>query len=158
MVHEHVGIAVTDATPPGVEQVPARRIGDAEWQLLRSPLYATEVAAGDIIRVTSHETGAFEIVKRGGNVCVQFYLRKSDVDNAEATKKIASALCASVESLGGSMDAQTLGLIAFTIPVHVGFPAIEKVFAAAAEQNPGAEWQYSNVYDPATGDPLEWWR
>jgi hypothetical protein len=157
MTHEHVRIAVTDVTRPGVEQVPARRISGSEWQLLRSPLYATEVAAGDVIRVTNPDTGAFEIVVRGGNVCVQFYLRESDVDDAEETMRVARAIARDVETLGGSMDGHTPGLIAFTIPVDVGFPAIEKVFAAAVERQPGAEWQYSNVYDPATGDPLGWW-
>lgn len=156
-MHELVRIAVTDATRPGVEQVPARRVGDNEWQLLRSPLYATEVASGDVIRVINHDSGEFEIVVRGGNVCVQFYLGESDVDDAEATTRIAKAVARDIEPLGGSIDAQTPGLIAFTIPVGVGFPAIERVFAAAAGQYTGAEWQYSNVYDPETGDPLGWW-
>ena len=158
MEHDHVRIAVTDTTRPGVEQVPARRIRGDEWQLVRSPLYATEVAAGDVIRVTNHDTGEFEIVVRGGNVCVQFYMGESDFDDAEATMKAAKAIARDIEPLGGSMDAQTPGLIAFTVPVDVGFPAIERVFAAAAARHPGAEWQYSNVYDPATGDPLEWWK
>jgi hypothetical protein len=157
MAHEHVRIAVTDATRPGVEQVPARHVSDATWQLLRSPLYATGVAAGDVIRVTNHDTGEFEIVARGGNVCVQFYLAKSDVDDAEATMKVAGEIARDIEPLGGSVDAKTPGLITFTIPVDVGFPAIEKVFAAAAERHAGAEWQYSNVYDPATDEPLGWW-
>lgn len=156
-MHEHVRLAVTGATVPGAEQVPARRISDAEWQLLRSPFYATEVAAGDVVRLTNHDTGEFEIVVRGGNVCVQFYLGESGIDDAEATMRVAMTLARDIEPLGGSMDAQTPGLIAFTIPVNVGFPAIERVFAAAVERHPGAEWQYSNVYDPATGDPLGWW-
>ncbi|HRK47244.1 MAG TPA: DUF4265 domain-containing protein [Nocardioides sp.] len=157
MAHEHVSIAVTDATRPGIEQVPARRVGDDEWQLLRSPLYATDVATGDVIRVTNHDTGEFEIVERGGNVCVQFYLGESETDDAEATMRVAKQLARELETLGGTMDAQTPGLIACTIPVDVGFPAIERVLAAAVEGHPGAEWQYSNVYDPATGDPLGWW-
>jgi hypothetical protein len=52
---------------------------------------------------------------------------------------VAEALARDIGSLGGSMDAQTPGLIAFTIPVDVGFPAIERAFAAAAERHPGAE-------------------
>lgn len=157
MAHEHIRIAVTDATRPGVEQVPARRISDDEWQLLRSPLYATRLAAGDIIRVTNHASGQFEIVQRGGNVCVQFHMGASDADDAEATMRAAQAIARDIKPLGGSTDAQTPGLFAFTIPVDVGFPAIERVFTAAAERHPGAEWQYSNVYDPTTGDPLGWW-
>jgi len=157
MTHEHVKIAVKDATNPGVERIPACRVGGTEWRLLHSPLYATEVAAGDVIRVTNHDTGDFDIVMRGGNVCVQFYLGESDVDYAEATMRVAKAIAPDIESLGGSVDAHAPGLIAFTIPVSVGFPAIEKVFASAAERYPGAEWQYSNVYNPMTGHPIGWW-
>jgi hypothetical protein len=107
--------------------------------------------------VTNPDTGEFEIVARGGNVCVQVYLAGSDADDPEATMKVAMEIARSIEPLGGSMDAQTPGLIAFTIPVAVGFPAIEGVFAVAAARHPGAQWQYSNVYDPATGHSLGWW-
>jgi hypothetical protein len=157
MIHEHVRIAVTDATTPGIEEVPARHVGDNEWQLVRSPLYAMDVAAGDVIRITNSETGAFEIIAHGGNVCIQFYMGESDVDNAQATLKAAKEIAHEIRSFGGCMDAHTSGLIVFTVPVDVGFPAIEAVFAAAADRYPGAQWQYSNVYDSASGDPLGWW-
>ena len=45
--HEHIRVAVTDADRPGAENVPARRIRNNQWLLLRSPLYAMGVAAGD---------------------------------------------------------------------------------------------------------------
>lgn len=157
MAHDHVRMAVTGATRPGVEHVPARRISPNEWKLVRSPLYAMGAASGDVIRVTNHDTGEFEVVQRGGNVCVQFYLAESDADDAEATERVAKAVERDIEPLGGSIDAHTPGLIAFTIPVDGGFPAIESVFAAASEQYRGAEWQYSNVYNPETGVPLGWW-
>jgi hypothetical protein len=155
--HQHVRIVIADATPPGAEVVAARRLEDSDWCLLRSPLYAMEVAAGDVIRVVDSETGTFEIVRRGGNVCVQFYLGESDVDDAQATAHAASAIAAHLEPLGGFIDGQTAGLIAFTVPAEVGLPAIEQVFDSAAERWPGAQWQYANVYDPVTGDPLGWW-
>lgn len=92
-----------------------------------------------------------------GNVCVQFYLGAAEADDGEATARAARAIATDVASLGGALDAQTPGLIAFTIPVAVGFPAIEAIFAGAVERHPGAAWQYANVYDEATGDPLGWW-
>ncbi|WP_428623592.1 DUF4265 domain-containing protein, partial [Sedimenticola sp.] len=52
-------IKVLGADPPGGEHVQARRLGDDEWEIIRSPLYATEVASGDIIRVTNAEKGNF---------------------------------------------------------------------------------------------------
>jgi hypothetical protein len=157
MQHEHVRIAVSDASRPGAETVAARRVGEHEWKLARSPLYATGVAAGDVIRILDSETGAFEVVSRDGNVCVQFYLDDAAADDAQATSQAADTIARDLRCLGGSLDAHTPGLIAFTIPVDVGFPAIEGVFAAAVERYPGSQWQYSNVYDPVSGAPLGWW-
>lgn len=158
MRHEHVGIAVTNGARAGCENVAARRIGENEWQLINSPLYATEVAAGDVVRILNNETGAFQVVTRGGNVCVQFYLGTTEADDAKKTREAAEAIALKIRPLGGRMDGHTPGLISFTVPVDVGFPAIEKVFAAAVARYAGSQWQFSNVYDPITGDPLGWWK
>jgi hypothetical protein len=157
MRHEHVGLAVLDGARPGIEQVPARRAGNAEWVLLKSPLYAMAVAAGDTIRLANPESGEFEIVRRGGNVCVQFYLGHTTGDESEQTERVAQLIVRELVPIAGRMDAKTSGLISFTIPVDVGFPTIESVFLSAVERFPGSEWQYSNVYDPETGEPLCWW-
>jgi hypothetical protein len=157
MKHEHVRIAVTDTTTPGVEHVPARKLQDGEWELIRSPLYATQVAAGDVIRILDSETGTFEIVARGGNVSVHFYLCEHDADDAEATARIAKDIAPDIAELRGRMDGQTAGLIVYSIPSGAGFQAIEKVFEAAVRRHLGAQWQYCNVYDPRTGEPLRWW-
>lgn len=158
MERDHVRIAVSDAGKPGSERVPARKVGDNEWQLLRSPLYATEVASGDTVKIVDDERGAFEIVKRGGNVCVQLYLGESEADDADATLALADAIGPDIEAIGGRIDAYTPGLIVFTVPVDAGFPAIEGICAAAVDRSPGGQWQYSNVYDPATGIALGWWK
>lgn len=157
MSHDHVLIAVIDADPPGGEHVPARRLGKGEWEILRSPLYATEVASGDVIRVTNTELGDFKIIRRGGNVCVQVYLGAVEADDAKATSKLAEQIGILVEPLKGRIDATTPGLISLTIPATVGFQAIEKVLEVAVEKSPGAQWQYANVYDPVSGEPLGWW-
>lgn len=154
---EHVRILVADAKSPGTEAVPARHLGEHQWKLRRSPLYATEVAAGDVIRIFNEETGEFEIIARGGNVCVQFYMADAEADDADATQSEVAAISAEIEPLGGRVDASTPGLIAFTVSVQVGFAAIERVSAAAMARRPGAQWQYSNVYHPTTGEPLGWW-
>ena len=99
MKHDHVNIAVGDAQRPGVEKVPARRVAEHEWKLVRSPLYSMGVAAGDVIRILDATTGAY-----------------------------------------------------------VGFTAIEEAVGAAVGRHPEAQWQYSNVYDPVTGEPIGWWR
>ncbi len=140
----------------GVEEVPAESVGEMTWRLTRSPLYATECAAGDVIRLLN-QTGEFEIVRRGGNVCVQLYLGPAASDDIRATALVAKTLLRDLAPVGGRMDAQTAGLVSFTVPVTAGFPAIEKVLRAATTRSPGAQWQYANVYHPTTGEPLRWW-
>ena len=155
--HEHVRVAVTDADKPGAEYLPARRIRNNEWLLLRSPLYAMGVAAGDVVNVLDSEAGEIEIVTRGPNVCVQFYLREQDANDAQATEAVARLMELSMASIGGRVDGKTPGLISFTVPVAVGFPVIEQIFEDSVRRFPGAEWQYSNVYDLNSGEPIGWW-
>jgi hypothetical protein len=157
MNHEHVRVAVSGAERPGAEDVPARKTTDG-WELLRSPLYATQVAAGDVIRMIDRDAGSFEIVRRGGNISVQFYLAAHDMDNIEATTEIANEIESELAALGGRMDGKTAGLIVFSIPISAGFATVEKVFELAAHRHIGAQWQYGNVYDPLTQEPLLWWQ
>lgn len=157
MSHDHVLIAVIDADPPGGEHVPARKLSNDEWEITRSPLYATEVASGDIIRTTNTAVGSFDIVRRGGNVCVQLYLGENEADDAKATSVFAEEIGILVKPLKGWVDATTAGLISLTIPVSAGFQAIEGVLEIAVEKSLGAQWQYANVYDPVSGEPLGWW-
>ncbi len=157
MAHHHVKVAVEGSATSGVELVPAQHLGADNWLLLRSPLYALQLAAGDTIRITSQEAGTFEIVARGGNVAIQFYLSEEESDDTHATANVARKVTPEVVGLGGRLDGQTAGLIVYTIPIAAGFPAIEGVFERAACEFLGSQWQYSNVYDVGTGEPLRWW-
>lgn len=146
MAHDHINIAVLDAKTPGVERVPARRLANGDWELLRCPLYALHVAAGDVIRILDVKTGLFEIVTRGANVVVQLYLGERDADDAQATAKAAADIEQVIASFGGRMDGQTAGLIVFCVPIKAGLAAIEEVFEDAIRRFDGAQWQYGNVY------------
>jgi hypothetical protein len=157
MEHHHVKVAVKGSATSGVESVPAQRLGANNWLLLRSPLYALQLAAGDTIKITNQEAGTFEIVARGGNVAVQFYLSEGESNDVHATANVAGKVTPEVVGLGGRLDGQTAGLIVYTIPIAAGFPAIESVFERAASEFLGAQWQYSNVYDDRTGESLRWW-
>ncbi len=158
MKHDHVGIAVEGVDVGGFEAVPARRLSDSTWELLNSPLYAMDAAAGDVVKIVDEESGSFEILKRGGNVCVQVYLGELDADDSEATTRLAENLLRLLSPLGGRVAGVTPGLVSFTVPARSGLSAIEAVFNHAADLSKGAQWQYANVYDPATGDQLEWIR
>jgi len=157
MKHKHVKIAVADTNVRGVEHVPAIEFENGEWELINSPLYATQVAAGDIIRILDSETGAFEIVHHGGNISVQFYLAETQADDIQATNTVIKDLASAIAALNGRMDGYTAGLIVYSIPAKAGFSSIEKLFDAAVFRFPGAQWQYCNVFNPSTGEPLNWW-
>jgi Domain of unknown function (DUF4265) len=157
MNHNHVKVAVEGSITRGVESVPAKSLGDNNWLLLNTPLYAVQLAAGDTIRIINQETGTFEIIVHGGNVAIQFYLSKDESDSAYATANVACNVTPEVVRLGGRLDGQTAGLIVYTIPISAGFPAIEEIFERATSVFSGAQWQYSNVYDVITGQPLNWW-
>ncbi|WP_137940516.1 DUF4265 domain-containing protein [Chitinivorax sp. B] len=157
MTHDHVNVAVEGSGTSGVELVPAQHLGDGNWLVLRSPLYALQLAAGDTIRIVNNEVGTFEVVSRGGNVAVQFYLSENELDDPQATTSVANRITPKVVELGGRLDGQTMGLMVYTIPVEAGFPAIENIFAMAIDEFPGAQWQYTNIYDMTTGEPLCWW-
>ena len=128
MAHDHVKIIVLDAEPPGAEEVPALQRAGNVWELLKSPLYATQVAAGDLVKVLQAEHGTFEIVRRGGNVCVQLFLASDQADSMEFTNKVADFLEKKLRLIDGRVDGQTPGLVSCTVPVAAGFGKIEKVF------------------------------
>ncbi len=116
-----------------------------------------QLAAGDTIRVTNIEVGTFDIVARGGNIAVQFYLPEIESDDLQATLKVGKEITPAIELLGGRLDGHTAGLIVYTIPIGAGFRAIEDAFVAAVSEFPGSQWQYANVYEATTGEPLRWW-
>jgi hypothetical protein len=158
MAHDHVPVAVEGSATSGVEFVPAQQLGVGKWLLLRSPLYALQLAAGDTIQMAENGAGVFEVVARGGNVAVHFYLPENQLDDPGATTCVETTITPQVVGLGGRLDGQTTGLLVYTIPIEASFPVIEGIFATALDQFPGAQWQYTNVYDSTTGEPLGWWQ
>ena len=156
--HEHVRLRVADASRPGWEELPARQLQGGEWLLLASPLYALGVAAGDVVRASREGGGDFYVIRRGGNVCVQFYLAAESADDEAETHRVAERIRDLIAPAAGTIDGITRGLVTCTIPVAAGFPAIEGAFDQAAGMCPGAQWQFGNVFDFETGQPLNWWR
>lgn len=133
---------------PVYEVVPAVRISQTEYEILGSPGLATGCAAGDRVRVFAD--GRFEIVTRGGNVCVVIYPRTPPDDSAVAPLRDA------FEKLAGLVEApEDKRFIVVTVPVSAGFPVIEAVVVEWASSN-NAEWYYGNVYDE-DDRPLGWW-
>jgi hypothetical protein len=129
-----------------VEQLAANR-----YRVRVSPGLLQGLAAGDELALTPEEAPGFRVLQRAGNVSVQFFW-KGDLAGC------AQELTPRVVALGGWLDAQATGLLVFTFPLAVGFPAIERLLGAAEQQYPGCAWMYGNVYDPIDGEtPLNWW-
>ena len=129
------------------EEVLVDDLGDGLYRIAATPGMVEGIAAGDIIQLDDDER--FRVVRHGGNVAVQVFFRpaEEDVDDVRPA----------IESLGGWLDgADDRAVRAFTIPMSVGFPAIEAVMRSFLERHPKAEWVYGNVYDEE-GRPLNWW-
>ena len=66
-----------------------------------------------------------------------------------------------MSKIGGYLDGESHpggSVLVFTIPVSVGFPAIERVMADVIKQYPESEWYYGNVYAEDGITPLNWWQ
>jgi len=136
---------------PFYEAVLVEELGDQRYLVRASPGLLQGFAAGDEIALAPEDPSGFRVLRRGGNVGVQFFW-------SGALDACAQELTPAVQALGGWWDGEALGLLVFTFPLAVGFPAIERLLEEAEQRYPGCQWMYSNVYDPVDGEtPLNWW-
>lgn len=120
-------------------------------RLLRSPLLARNLAAGDTLRIINLDTAEYELDRRSGNLCVRVFRR----DNIEEINDFLSPL---IEKLGGSLDLSEDRALVYSIHVSIGFDKIETLLAQVCQTYPDVVWYYGNVYDPEDGStPLGWW-
>ena len=117
-----------------------------QCQLVRSPAFVKGVASGDVIKLGSD--GKFELIERSGNLAIRVIARDGIGD-------LADTITPELEKLGGSLDVETPRLLVYSIHVSCGFATIEALFNGAMTE--GSSWFYGKVYDPQTGEPLNWW-
>jgi len=118
------------------------------YDVLASPAMVYDCAAGDRIRVA--EDGSFEMLRRGGNLCLVLW------PAAPPTDTDIGILTTAFQRLGGIVEASVdRRFIVVTVPVAAGFPAIEEVVNDWTADR-GCPWGYGNVYD-ADDNPLNWW-
>lgn len=136
---------------PVLEQVPAQPAGQPnQYYLLQSPLFATGGASGDLIELLPNNPGRFRVRQHSGQLAV-LVMRRDGVAG------LAQELTPAVEKLGGRLDVQSPRALVYSIHVAVGFRNIERLFDTLVGAAGEAAWSYGNVYDPASGEPLEWW-
>jgi hypothetical protein len=131
------------------EEVLVEALADGA-RVLNSPALIENLAAGDVIRF--RPDGTFEHLRRSGNLCVQVFRGRPP------SAEVEDRLNADVEALRGWLDVSGNGFLVYTVPIRpAGFAAVERAFNRAVEAEPSMSWMYGNVYDPRTGDPLNWW-
>jgi hypothetical protein len=134
---------------PVYELVPAVPVKPGVYDLVGSPALVYGCAAGDRIRVS--RDGEFEVLDRGGNVCLVIF--PSDPSTAETN---IDQLRATFARLGGTTESPPDGrFIVVTVPVAAGFPSIERAVQDWLNEVEG-EWSFGNVYDE-DDRPLNWW-
>lgn len=120
------------------------------YQLLKSPVFVRGIACGDIIEKIEKPEGAFNILQHSGNLCVRVF-SKDSVDALE------QSLTVELEKLGGNLDIKNERALVYSIHVSCGFQTIEEQLNKYIKP-PVAAWFYGNVYDPDSGEPLDWWQ
>jgi hypothetical protein len=148
---EHVELVVAGAREGYRQPVPVRRLPEGTVELLRSPGLVQGIAAGDVLRIVDPAKGTFEVLSRGGNLCVQLF-------RAEGIAPVIAWLLGPLRPLKARLDGSIDRGCVYTIPVSSGFQAIENVLSAMMAQFPDMEWYYGNVYGPDGETPLNWWR
>ncbi|WP_198170617.1 MULTISPECIES: DUF4265 domain-containing protein [Actinoplanes] len=130
------------------EMVLTRTVEPDLHLVLGTPALVEGIAAGDRIRM--HAGGGFEVVQRGGNICLLVVL--ATPADAEELAPLRDAF----DDLGGIVEMPPdRRFIVITVPAAAGFDAVEETIDAWTAPR-GDHWEYGNVYDP-DGQPLNWW-
>lgn len=135
------------------EELLARQIDEDTYELLSSPGLAQNLARGDIVSIRNPDAPA-EVLKRGGNFCIQIYA--DYIDPAVITALESDV----IRELGGTLDGVCEGNLALAVPAKNGMQHINRFFDGFREKT-GIEWYYANVYQNLDDDEdetlLNWW-
>ena len=115
---------------------------EGTYELLHSPLFVRDLAAGDVFNCEDDNPASYKVIKRSGKLAVRVFCK----DNPE---ELESTLTPEVEKL----DA-----LVYSVHVNIGFGEIERLFDNAIADTQGSIWYYGNIYDREDGvTPLNWW-
>jgi hypothetical protein len=142
-------LAASSSTVAGHETLEMEEASPGLWRLLHSPAFVLGVARGDVVRLDDEVPAGFEVRERSGFIAVSVFL-------PEALGGAINSLASSVQALGGILEGGPKNVAVFSVPVSVGFPAIEKVFTEFSMLHSGVEWVFSNVYGQQ-GEVMECW-
>lgn len=145
-------VAGTDSQgAPVLEKLEVKLTDIGAFELLRSPLFVRDLAAGDIFSCAPDNPADYQVMKRSGNLAIRIF-RKEDIDLLE------QYLTPQVEKQGGSLDCKTERALAYSLHVNIGFAEVERIFDSAMAKFQDSVWYYGNTYDRRDGvTPLQWW-
>jgi hypothetical protein len=126
------------------------------FQLLRSPVFVRGIARADVIQQLEKPAGAFKVLRHSGNLCLRIFSKESFETSRLAA--LEQALTSELEKLGGDLDVKETKVLVYSIHVSCGFSAIEKILSDQLSNYQDVAWFYGNVYDPESGEPLNWWQ
>lgn len=127
-----------------------------KFQLLKSPVFIRGIARGDAIYSKRSSQGQFNVIQRGGNLCIRVF-SKSEFDSPQL-ESLEPQLTSAIEKLGGDLDIKEPKALVYSIHVSCGFSTIEKEIVDVLSVYQDVVWYYGNVYDPQSGEPLDWWQ
>ena len=116
-MNQHIDLHI-EGTEDSTQPVEVENISPGVYQVLYSPGFVEDIAAGDVIRVTDDTKGTFEVVKYGGNVSVKISDVESIIEKLQSMDDFLS-------SVGARRDGNLERVAVWTIPVKSGFINIE---------------------------------
>ena len=136
---------------PVLEKLPVKILEMGQFDLLQSPLFVRDLAAGDIFTCDSDNPADYRVLRRSGNLAIRVF-RKAGIDTLE------EELTPEVEKLGGSLDLKTDRALVYSLHVNIGFADIERLLDGIMARFTDSVWYYGNIYDREDGvTPLNWW-
>ena len=154
VVEIELPICHVESERPATEMLEAVCVGPRRYRLVYSPGMVEGVARGDVIELCEDDPRGFKVISRSGNLCVWFYFETLGANQGAEGARVRAA----VQSVGGGCDGGGNSHLVFSIPIAVGFPAVEAALNEQMAQHPGSSWLYGNVYDPWNDfTPLGWW-
>jgi hypothetical protein len=137
---------------PVLEKLKAKRLEkEGTYELLHSPLFVRDLAAGDVYSCEDDNPASYTVIKRSGKLAVRVFSKENPA-------ALDAALTPEVEKLDGSLDLKADRALVYSVHVNIGFGEIERLFDNAIADNLGSVWYYGNIYDREDGvTPLNWW-
>jgi hypothetical protein len=149
-------LKVDDNDPIGREVVLAKATNVPHvYELNSIPAFLFGVALHDTVELLDVDSGAFNVVKRGGQVTIRLYL-KGTLDRIDVRSLLDEITAANgyFEVGKNAKGDNGTSLLLLSLPINLGFPRIEALMVPFHDET--FQWEYGNVYD-RQGHSLNWW-